>query len=268
MSYHNYADPPEPTEEDWCGMSGHDLSRYVNPETGWRECMCGSFIEPCEGEPHDEYSALCINLIEEYTNRIAKTVQGQNEYISIQSSKARINLGRLLAGKPPQYLQSLLNSLKNSRHDNLAEFLHPTAGQLDLAVVLGVHLDNLRAGIVDDMLISMGFGGDQKNETIGVPRPPTPFGMALLSAENIDLARIAAKLCSLLDKPYLRHREYPTTKLLESTCPMLLGRENLLPVVADLCNARGISEVTTQHVLELIRQESGVPAKALLDGLL
>ena len=260
---------PEPTEEDMCGTEGHDLSRYIDPETGWRECMCGSFTEPIEGEPHDEYSAYCTNLIDAYVTELGKVITGNSSYVSNARGRLRMDYAGMLSSKTPQYLEALLDSLRNSDPETLAEYTGPFMSRTDLAAALGVHLSDQWRMSLDQVIRHLERGKDVTG-AYSPPAPLQPAGLELLTDENITLARSIARLYSMLGR-------YPGVPIIDGHLlemgiaevgPLLVEHQELIPAAAAIYLSRGFTREATGLIIELATSGDEPLQSALIDGLL
>lgn len=253
-------------------MGGHDITGWLNPKTGWYECACGKFTEPLEGEPHDEYSALCTGLVQKYYDELLRsmpTSRSSDSYREIQNANVRMKLAKLLAGATPQYVEALIKSLHNSNtgFDRHSDIMRLDASDLILFTQVGVHLDGNSRYLLESALVRVtrleaptGLRGGQRWDRLGAA-----------VAANPSLARVMAALLDLLEVDYMPKLDpkdtYKLHESLAAVCLPLERREELLPVVAALYNERGYSEETTVHMLSII--SSGItPHLALAEGLI
>lgn len=250
---------PEPTIEDMCGTTGHDVSAYIDPDTGWQVCHCGSSTVPFEGEPHDEYTALVASLIDAYVDLLGKEFDTHNNaYASIQKSTLRIEANKVLREETPQRLQALLASLQNTNPELFGSFTHVEEELIDFHIVLGAHLDYLGRKIIASVILG------------------APVDMSERAAldthideNNLGLARTGARLYSLMNKDNREGFSYPEMeRQFIVVCPALEVRQDMIQTAANLYNERGLSDETTNQIMEMINSGDEPVRSPLTSGLL
>jgi hypothetical protein len=253
-------------------MNGHDITAWLDPETGWQECRCGKFTEPVEGEPYDEYSAACAVLTETYYNELVRSLPMRStsqSYLEIQNANVRTKLATLLAGATPQHIEALISSLRNSQHgfERHSDIMRLESCDMPLFTMLGVHLDGNARYLLETALVAV------NNVAAPTELPDGKRWNRLGTAveANLNLACVTAKLLDMLEIDTMpkgnAKDQYRLHDSLAAVCPPLESRTELLPVIAALYNDRGYSEEATEHMLSLIA--SGVtPHLALADGLI
>jgi hypothetical protein len=269
---------PEPTEEDMCGGNAHDITGWVNPDTGWRECMCQLFTEPVEGEPHDEYTALTADLIDQYIAALSKMITGHSSYVNIQTAKLRVSLAPVLARKSPQYLCSLTASLsETSTLDVLDYYNRDIEKRADIAVTVGVHLDSYWRSALDTVI---GFFGQDTSTSPETHAPPAraflpdhliSSGRSVINGSNVGIARTLARLCDLAGEyqhPDRRLTGYLPEEALMTVCPLLEHREDLIPAAATIFRSQGFSKASTARIVEMVRSGEEPVQQGLVEGLL
>lgn len=268
MSYSMSA--PEPTEEDMCGSNAHDISGFINPDTGWRECMCGLFTEPAEGEPHDEYSALQADLIDRYIDGLSKTIIGDATYVNIRTARLRVTLAPVLAGKSQQYLRLLLDSLSASNDlDALDYYRVSVERRMDRAVTLGVHLGSEWDVPLDTVLDF--FPHDAEPTPAGAVTPAYSFRTGkqiIINEKNVTMARTVAGLCNLFGGYPRRYTGYLPEEALMTVCPLLEHRQDLIPAAAAILRSQGLSKASTARIVEMIESGEDRVQQGLVEGLL
>jgi len=253
---------PEQTIEEWCGASGHELSYHFDSETGWPICYCEMFTEPPGGEPHDEYSATCANLIEAYIAILGDAITGNPSYINIRYADMRIAVHRALDGESPQYLLSLLESVQNSVLQHLESCLNVSKASLDLFVTLGTHLDFYGMDAVNAVL--HGFAWSDND-----PETRKTSGIKLITPDNIGLARTAATLHKLIAEPLTRRTSATNLERnFVAVCPHLEHRQEMIKSAAAIYNTKGINSDATEMIIDLINSGEGQIQATLAVGLL
>lgn len=249
----------EATIGEMCATTGHDVSSYTDPETGWQWCHCGSSTVPIEGEPHDEYTATVANLIDTYVGILGTDFDDDNpSYANLRKSELRVHAYRVLGSFSPKRLQLLVESLKNTDPSLFVSLLRIEEELLDYFIALGVHLDYQWRVTVS---------------TVVLGTPPNLSDVSsvdiILDETNIGLARTAARMVTLMGIGNVSMGDYPQMeKQLSAVCPLLERNQEFIPVAAHLYGTRGVSDETTAQITELIQQDSNPVQLAIADGLL
>lgn len=250
----------EPTVEDTCGTTGHEITDYVDPQTGWPTCHCGIFVLPAGGEPHDEYTAAVADLIEAYATLLGKAFDNSNpSYASIRRSELRVMAHKALDSYSPQYLRALLESLQNTDPKSFLTLNSIEDDLTDYYIAIGMHLEYRRRKIVSEVVLGESF--DLSGTSDGT--------IIEVNERNVGLARTAARLVSLLNEECTESHIYrATVKQLTVISPILEHRQDMIQIAAQLYNTRGVSDATTQQILELTANDDALVHMSVADGLL
>lgn len=256
---------PEPTEQDYCGMQGHERYREY-PETGDWSCYCGDLFYPLSEEPHDEYSAYCADLVDTYCSMVRGSyVTAPFDYTP---PNLRLDIGLALRSKTPAYLRALIASLQSSPTQlNDSDRTELTELRCDFFVRIGVHLGH--DGYVVALALIHAIG-----ECEGFPPSerfagnPDPYGV-LDDEGNLELVRRALYLYVLLS-PEGRgyHWQGIARQTLISMVPLLKKRPDVaLEGIAAVFNAQGHSPSTIHRALAICDTDEP-PAVPLMEGML
>lgn len=250
---------PEPTVEEMCASTGHDVTVYTDPDTGWQWCHCGSSTAPVEGEPHDEYTATVANLIDAYVETLSSGIDSGNRYSDMRNTtELRVHAHQALSSFTPQRLQLLVESIRNTNPAMLPYARRIEEELFDYFIELGVHLD-YQCRITVSTIVQ--DEAPHLSETARVD--------PVLNESNIELARTAARLINLMGTSnYNMMNLYELDGYLTVVCRALEHHQEFIPVAARLYNERGVSKESTAHIMELVQQGSAPVQLAIVDGLL
>lgn len=266
--YSSLGDPPEPeypepTLEDYCAGMGHPCDDCVEPETGNRYCRCGEVCDPLHGEPHDEYSAHCANLIDLYAEQVGSCLS-RRPYQSAPES-LRYDLGRELRHKTPAYLQSLTESLKASEHRLSGDMARLCESELDFYEKLGVHLTIDGSLVLQTFIARLGGDGDFIASEFRIGAPDSSGVLA--DRKNLEIARRAALLYIRLDsKGYGWEWRGTASEALIDVLPLITTRPDLIDAVAAVYNSQGYTDAARDRVLAMM--DSDPLPVAMIDGFL
>lgn len=253
---------PEPTLEEYCEGTGHELEDYVDPETGYQWCHCASVCLPVGGEPHDEYSAECASLIDAYHGllmeqlrldiiRRTEVVHG-DEYPGL-----RYQLGKQLRHKTPEYLKALISSLNNSLGE--APDGGPwTESILDAYVLLGVHLRSIYYGALYSVLSGLEGGRDERGRYC-------TFDEA--ASRNLGIAKTLARFAVLIGQGAKSRQSHQLYEIFNIMLPVLNEKPEMVEQAAVMLNTQGVSAETAKRAAALLA-EGIVAHPTVAEGLL
>jgi hypothetical protein len=261
----DYPEPdyPEPTDEDYCQMSGH-AAYHDDPETGWRYCYCGNGCIPLLDEPHDEYSSYCADLIETYVSRLV-ALRDARPYTNV-SDAMPFETRKTLRHKTPEYLLRLIASLECSKAQlSTRDWPSLLEDELDAFALLGLHLD--LDGVLVLRSVLHRLNGDERFTA-------SEFNTHLITPFHVmhDEARTALLRCSFLFYSQLAPDGHGISwrstaiDLLCSVRPMLEKRPDLIKSMASLYNRHGYGSEVTERVMAMMDSEP--VHETLVDGFL
>lgn len=252
-------EPPEqeePTEDEYCAMSGHEAHYELEDGLGFI-CHCGMVEHRLQGEPHDEYSAYCADLIDLYAEQLRR-----DDYRTPYD--IRFEMGHLLRHKSPSWLLSLIASAKAHSPESKEGWVTLDEDKLDLFEKLGVHLTHTGVTVVASLVHRL--SGKPGYGTWGPTGVVDPSGV-LEEENNLELARRAARLYACL-VPVGRglYWEGQAEKAVLSMIPLLEKRPDLIEAVASLYNREGHDSSVTERALAMVDGEA--VATTLAEGFL
>lgn len=247
---------PEPSYEDQCAMVGHPRGQQA-PETMEGYCHCWTIYYPPAGEPHDEYSGHCANLIDRYVSLLSACME-RREYNNVPES-LRIDIGLELRHKTPAYLQSLINSLKVSGDQLSGDIPRLTEMQMDFYEKVGVHL-SLDGDIVFQTFTAR-LGGDE-DYIASEFEVRKPYSMGVLDdPSNLEVTRRAALFYTRLKNRWAGwETRRDVTVLLQELMPLFQSRPDLIDAAAAVINESSDMEVGAKRVLATVDSEPLPPA--------
>lgn len=246
-------EPPseqEPTEDEYCAMSGHEGYYEMEYALG-RLCHCGMVIHPAQGEPDDDYSRYCADLIDSYVASLLKVC---NKY-SKTAYDARFEIGHRLRHKSPEYLLSVIASSEASGSQMEEGWMGLSEDKIDFYVKLGIHLNAAGYMMVGSLIhhLSGNPGLGPGEFSIG---KPDPSGV-LDRGNNLEVVQRAAQLYARL-LPAGRGFEWRNKLdvMMVALLPVLASRPDLLDAIASLYNHEGYSSATTERALAMAEGEA------------
>lgn len=260
MSWGDYLpDPPEPeepTDDEYCAMSGHEPYWEDQYELGIR-CYCGMVFHRGQDDPHDEYSAYHADLIDLYVNEL-READYRIPY------DLRFEMGRTLRNKSIEYLLSLIASAKSSGPKTVEGWAQLDEDTMDFFEKLGLHLTYSGLSVISPLIFRLGERPDYgTGNKIG---KLDPFGV-LDQGSNLEVIQRAARLyVNLAPVGHGLYWQHKADKAITSLLPVIEKRPDLNDSIAAILNREGYSPATMERVFAMAEDEA--VAATLVEGFL
>jgi hypothetical protein len=268
ISY-NPEDPPEPTLEDYCEMSGHKTDAYTENEggNGFSYCHCGEYVAPPYGEPHDEYSAACANEIDAYVRGIIARVKpyGDEEEATLRT---RLRAGLALRHKPLSYLLELNRSLRASTDQCFnREVANIEPHDFDFFVRFGMHMSDEGMGTLNEILRDL-FPHESAKGRSYYWADTGSRTYQYVNPETLREARTIASFYSLLPKEHVGYASTPKSrKAMVRIARHIVDRPDAHPLMIAVFAEHGFNDTATDLIMRALEQDE-LPPAALMDGAL